>query len=43
MCQSIYMDETAPFDYRPDLAQRAQPVVERMVSAALQAVRALPR
>lgn len=43
MCQSTYMNESAPFDYRPDLAERVQPVVERMVSAALQATRELPR
>ena len=43
MCQSTYMDETAPFGYRPDLAARVVPVVEQMVSAALQAVRLLAR
>ncbi|MGN6652713.1 hypothetical protein [Trinickia sp.] len=41
MCQSTYMNETAPFEYRADLAARAEPVVEGMVSAALKAVRAL--
>lgn len=41
MCQSTYMNETAPFAYRPDLAMRVRPVVEHMVSAALRAVRAL--
>jgi N-formylglutamate deformylase len=39
MCQSTYMDETAPFGYRPDLAQKVQPVVEKMVMAALGVVR----
>lgn len=39
MCQSTYMDETAPFGYRPDLAEKVQPVVEKMVMAALGVVR----
>jgi N-formylglutamate deformylase len=39
MCQSTYMDEAAPFGYRVDLAERVQPVVERMVMAALGVVR----
>lgn len=43
ICQSTYMNETAPFDYRPDLAARVVPVVERIVSAALRAVRLLAR
>ncbi|WP_254699834.1 N-formylglutamate deformylase [Trinickia violacea] len=43
MCQSTYMNEEAPFDYRPDLAAKIKPVVERMVLTALEAVRALPR
>ncbi|WP_173819625.1 N-formylglutamate deformylase [Paraburkholderia piptadeniae] len=34
MCQSTYMDEDAPFSYRQDLAERVQPVIERMMSAA---------
>jgi N-formylglutamate deformylase len=37
MCQSTYMDETAPFAYRPDLAARVQPLLERMLHAAMQA------
>ncbi|WP_150565558.1 N-formylglutamate deformylase [Pandoraea morbifera] len=41
MCQSTYMNEFSPFDYRPDLADRVQPVVERMVRAALDTVRRL--
>jgi N-formylglutamate deformylase len=41
MCQSTYMNESAPFEYRPDLAGQVQPVVERMLSAALQAAAAL--
>lgn len=39
MCQSTYMNETAPFDYRPDLADQIKPVVAKMVSAALRVVR----
>ncbi len=37
------MNETAPFEYRPDLAEQVKGVVEPMVMAALDAVRALPR
>jgi N-formylglutamate deformylase len=43
MCQSTYMDETPPFDYRPDLADRIEPVVERMVLTAVEALRAVAR
>ncbi|SAL73408.1 N-formylglutamate amidohydrolase [Caballeronia arvi] len=39
MCQSTYMNEAAPFAYRDDLAGQVQPVVERMVGAAVEAVR----
>ena len=42
MCQSTYMNETAPFAYRPDLASQVEPVVERMVVTAVEAMRALP-
>lgn len=41
MCQSTYMNEQAPFDYRPDLAEGVQPVVRKMVEAALQATKKL--
>lgn len=41
MCQSTYMNETAPFAYRPDLAKQSGAVVERMVTAALDAMRRL--
>jgi N-formylglutamate deformylase len=41
MCQSTYMDEEAPFAYRENRAEKVTPVVERMVMAALEAVRAL--
>ena len=37
MCQSTYMDETAPFAYRPDLAAKVQPLLERMLNAVVQA------
>ncbi|MBC8749518.1 MULTISPECIES: N-formylglutamate deformylase [Paraburkholderia] len=43
MCQSTYMNEDAPFDYRSDLAARVKPVVERMMWAALEATRRLSR
>lgn len=35
MCQSVYMNETAPFAYRPDLAQRVQPLLRAMLGGAL--------
>jgi N-formylglutamate deformylase len=34
MCQCLYMDESAPFGYRPDLARAVQPLLRRMVCAA---------
>jgi N-formylglutamate deformylase len=37
MCQCTYMDETAPFAYRPDLAAQVQPLLQRMLEAVLQA------
>ena len=37
MCQSTYMDETPPFGYRSDLAALVQPLLERMLDAAMQA------
>jgi N-formylglutamate deformylase len=37
MCQSTYMDERAPFAYRPDLAVQVQPLLQRMLSAVLEA------
>lgn len=43
MCQSTYMDETPPFAYRSDLADQVEPVVERMVLAAVDALRAVGR
>ncbi|WP_028310933.1 N-formylglutamate deformylase [Derxia gummosa] len=38
MCQCIYMDEEVPFGYRPDLAVKVQPWLERMLAAALGAL-----
>lgn len=37
MCQSTYMEETAPFVYRTDLATKVQPLLQRMLNAAMQA------
>ena len=37
MCQSTYMDETAPFAYRSDLAVQVQPLLQRMLHAVLEA------
>ncbi|WP_341887531.1 N-formylglutamate deformylase [Variovorax sp. YR752] len=37
ICHSTYMDETAPFAYRTDRAARVQPLLQRMVAAAVQA------
>ena len=43
MCQSTYMNEDAPFEYRPDLAAKVKPVVERMMTAALEAMLQISR
>ncbi len=37
MCQCTYMDETAPFAYRTDLAARVQPLLQRMLAAVVNA------
>jgi N-formylglutamate deformylase len=37
MCQSTYMNETAPFAYRPDLAAQVQPLLQRILSAVMDA------
>jgi len=37
MCHATYMDEPAPFGYRPDLAVRVQPVLQRMLDAVVKA------
>jgi len=36
MCQCTYMDETAPFAYRTDLAARVQPLLQRMLAAVVE-------
>ena len=40
MCQVLYMDERAPFAYRPDCAAAVQPLLQQMMRAALDWVRA---
>jgi N-formylglutamate deformylase len=40
MCQSVYMNEAAPFGYLPDLAAEVQPLLRRLTGAALEWVRA---
>ncbi|MES2296498.1 MAG: N-formylglutamate deformylase [Pseudomonadota bacterium] len=39
MCQCVYMDETAPFAYRPDLAGQVQGLLAGVVGAAFDWVR----
>ena len=39
MCQCLYMDESAPFGYRPDLACQVQPALRQMIAAARDWVR----
>ncbi|PWF45108.1 N-formylglutamate deformylase [Massilia glaciei] len=34
MCQCLYMNESAPFAYRPDLAAQVQPLLRQMLAAA---------
>lgn len=36
ICQSLYMDEQAPFTYRPELAAKAQRVLRELLEAFLQ-------
>ncbi len=38
LCQCTYMDEIAPFAYRTDLAARIEPLLQRMVASAVQAL-----
>ncbi|SHH51148.1 N-formylglutamate deformylase [Massilia sp. CF038] len=40
MCQCLYMDESAPFAYRPELAARVQPLLRKLTGAAVDWVRA---
>jgi N-formylglutamate deformylase len=39
MAQCLYMDETAPFGYRPDLAGQVQPLLRELLTAAVKWVR----
>ncbi|MGZ5200709.1 MAG: N-formylglutamate deformylase [Telluria sp.] len=39
MCQCLYMDESAPFAWRPDLASSVQPLLAQMLGGALEWVR----
>jgi N-formylglutamate deformylase len=39
MCQCLYMNESAPFDYKPDLATPLQPLLRQMIAAAADWVR----
>jgi N-formylglutamate deformylase len=39
MAQCLYMDEAAPFGYRPDLAAEVQPLLRELLEAAVQWVR----
>jgi N-formylglutamate deformylase len=40
MCQCLYMNEAPPFAYRPEIAADVQPLLEDMMGAALDWVRA---
>jgi N-formylglutamate deformylase len=40
LCQSLYMNEAEPFDYHPDISQKLQTALQRMLQAA---VAALPK
>jgi N-formylglutamate deformylase len=35
LAQRTYMNEQPPFDYRPDLAEKVQPILQRMVQAMI--------
>jgi N-formylglutamate deformylase len=39
MCQCLYMDEQAPFAYRPEVAARVQPLLRQLTGAAVDWVR----
>ncbi len=43
LCQCLYMNESAPFEHRPDLAARLQPTLQAMLNAAADAVIAVGR
>jgi N-formylglutamate deformylase len=38
MCHATYMDEAAPFAYRPERAARVQPLLQGMLAAVVEAV-----
>jgi N-formylglutamate deformylase len=40
MCQCLYMDEQAPFAYRPELAAQVQPLLGKLAGAAVEWLRA---
>jgi N-formylglutamate deformylase len=40
MCQSLYMDESPPFDYRPDVAGKVQPLLRELLEDAVAWARA---
>ncbi|MES2019294.1 MAG: N-formylglutamate deformylase [Pseudomonadota bacterium] len=40
MCQCVYMDESAPFAYRPERAALVQPLLRKLTGAAVDWVRA---
>ncbi|MDO9002457.1 MAG: N-formylglutamate deformylase [Aquabacterium sp.] len=42
MCQSLYMEEAAPFAYRPDLALQVQPLLKNLISTAITQIRLTP-
>jgi N-formylglutamate deformylase len=39
MCQCLYMNEAAPFEYRPDLSGEVQPLLRKLLGAAVEWVR----
>ncbi|MGI4842245.1 MAG: N-formylglutamate deformylase [Janthinobacterium lividum] len=40
MCQCLYMNEAAPFEYRPEVAAEVQPLLKDMIAASVNWVRA---
>ncbi len=40
MCQCLYMDESAPFAYRPDVAAQIQPLLRRLTETAVDWIKA---
>jgi N-formylglutamate deformylase len=38
MCQSTYMNESYPFEYRSDLANQVKPYLRNMIQSALDAL-----